>query len=130
MGTDYVIILVVVLLLLFGGGGGYYWSRRSRGKDSLSCRRFLRQDSCCGSWAWGLLPEAAFRLLFRPLILPREIPMKAFAIATVCFALCLLGSSQAGEKKDNKAKIIGFWEVVKSEDAPPDPPSSLRKTET
>jgi len=44
--------------------------------------------------------------------------MKALSIATVGFALFLLGSSQAGEKKDDKAKIIGSWEVVKSDDAP------------
>lgn len=44
--------------------------------------------------------------------------MKAFCIATVGIALFVLGSGQAGEKSGNSAKIIGSWEVVKSDDAP------------
>ena len=44
--------------------------------------------------------------------------MRTISIAAAGFALFLLSASQAGEKKDYNTKIIGTWEVVKSEDAP------------
>jgi uncharacterized protein (TIGR03066 family) len=40
--------------------------------------------------------------------------------AAVCLTLALLGSADGGDKKGvDKAKLIGVWEVTKSEGAPP-----------
>ena len=47
--------------------------------------------------------------------------MKSFRTAVAfCAVLALAGSSFAEEKKDsNKTKLVGVWEVTKSEGAPP-----------
>ena len=42
--------------------------------------------------------------------------MKALSLASVGVAFVLLASVQGGEPKDNQAKIVGLWEVVKSEE--------------
>lgn len=43
--------------------------------------------------------------------------MNALSLAVMAFVIVHLDSSHAGEK-DVRSKLIGHWEVVKSEDAP------------
>lgn len=43
--------------------------------------------------------------------------MKLFSAITLVFAIALIGSAHADED-DAKSKLVGFWEVLKSDEAP------------